>query len=823
MLQALLPCQAPIADDMLAHLKASDKKVAVLKGSSGTGKSFIAKMISEYWTRNGNNCCLYFTGNVMCSTRPFGLLEDVLNFEIKNMQTIAEEGVVEAAKDAPFIGNTLSFLLKKRAEQAGAQFPTATGCPEADIARKMAFFIGRKNPLIILDNFHWTDRSTMDFFATLVRIGFTEGGLSLQHAKIMIVATPAQSDEFATDALHAISSYPSAQTFTTNDVGIADFNLALRHFGIAAIPDNTANALYAITSGHLEILKMLGEYLKNGGRIEPAGSKKNSFLEFMLKERLRREGVPGSYVYEVLKTASVIGLSFDYAEIDCLTRKKDFSLSPIIKKANDLSLIKEESGRYYFAHEIIKEVFQCKAEGKRHELMLSFVNCLRLLKPADLPRRADFAFEAGADRDALHYYILSCLQLLRDGKSMSPLASNRLLSLIELYPDEALYYHSMRKGYELFIRKDYPSAMSAIAAIEEVYSGALNAEKDYLFALCSSKSAERSKKIESIQLLEYWNLSSFQESEGELWSRLAATLLSLYVHVGDNTKARLIEKQIMHFLSKRLKFDTNAEVQINIIRRKANAIHSPEVATSRTEKSVAFFSKRNTVGIPLYPVQLYMSLSNHSGNLTTLGQFTAAFETAGRALSLLTTIPEANFPRDEIPANNYAVAGFYSGLLGAKEGTLILKQTLHSCNFCDNFILRNNLGVLLALQGQLKEAKDELTAAYQDLCSTDGDDFFAYYLLSNLVGVEAIGGDKISARKYFLSLQNLQPGILSWELPHLELRCRLLDWAIDNVEPKTGQEWMHALFAIDEDGLGPSWKYLGLGFIMSDLQFWSES
>ena len=823
MFHSLLPCQVSVADEMLAHLKTAGKKVAVLKGSSGTGKSYITKMVREYWARNGNNYCLFFTGNAVSSTRPFGLLEDVLNFEIKNMQSISQDAVVEAAKDAPFVGNTLSFLLKKRADQLNVQLSTAPDTPEIDVARKISFLAGRKNLLLVVDNFHWADRSTMDFFRTITSGGLTEESVSLQNAKVIIVATPCQCDEYAADVLHAISSYPMAKAFMTNDVDVSAFHLALEHFDISGIPPDKAKALYAITSGHLEILKMLGQYLKNGGSIETVGAEGKGFLESMLKERLRREGVPGSHVYEVLRTASIIGLSFDFAEIDCLTRKKDFALSPIIKKANELSLIKEESGRYYFAHEVIKEVFLCKTEGRRHELMLSFVNCLRLLKPADLLRRADFAFEAGADRDALHYYILSCLQQLREGKPMPPLASNRLLSLIELYPEESLYYHAMRKGYELFLKKDYSTAMHDVAAIEEVYSDALSAEKDYLLALCSSKSSAVSKKIEAIQFLEFWNLPSFQEIEGELWSRIASTLLSLYVHVGDNAKARLIEKQIMHFLSMRMKFDSNAEVQINIIRRKSNAIHSPEIATSRTEKSVAFFSKHNPDGVPLYPVQLYMSLSNHSGNLTIVGSFQSAFEAAGKALSLLTSVSEAYFPRDEIPANNYAVSGFYSGLLDAEEGTTILKQTLRSCDFCDNFLLRNNLGVLLALQGQLKEAKDVLGSAYRDLCSEDPDDFFAFYLLNNLVGVEVIGGDKAAASKYFMSLKNLKPAILSWELPHLELRLRLLDRAIGEFGSNSPVEWMNALFDYDKDGLGPSWKYLGWGFMMSDLQFWSES
>jgi len=642
MLQRLLSCQVSVADDILAHLKASGQKVAVLKGSPGTGKTFITKTISEYWMKKSNNCCLYFTGNVMCSTRPFGLLEDVLNFEIKNMQSVAQEGVVEAVKDAPFLGNTLSFLLKKRAEQFGAQFTVASDSPELDIARKMAFFAGGRNQLIVVDNFQWVDSSTMDFFVRIISKGFLEGGESLQNAKIVIIATPCQTGEYAADALHMISSFPTAKDFTTKEVASSDFHLALQQFGISGLPKDKIKELYAITSGHLEILKMLGQYLKNGGRLE-AVEAPGTFLQSMLKERLKREGAAGSHVYEVLKTASIIGLSFEFVEIDCLTKKRDYALSPIIKKANELSLITEESGRYYFAHEIIKEVFLCKAEGKRYELMLAFVNCLRLLKPADLSRRADFAFEAGADRDALHYYILSYLQLLREGKAMSPLAGNRLFSLIELYPEEALYYHSMQSGYDLLLKKDYPGAMRAIAAIEEVYSDALSAEKDYLFALCASKSSELSKKTESIQVLEFWNLPSFQESEGELWSRIASTLLSLYVHVDDSSKARIIEKQIMHFLSKRLKYDASAEVQINIIRRKSSAIHSPEIARSRTEKSVAFFSKRNIVGIPLHPVQLYMSLSNHSGNLTNVGEYKAAFETAGRALKLLDTVPEANF------------------------------------------------------------------------------------------------------------------------------------------------------------------------------------
>ena len=805
----------------------------LIRGPSGSGKSFIIEGIINYWQglESGNNSLLLFGDVGHAERNYFPFIDAMEQLRKRKLGDIVLKSGSELAKGIPFAGDLVSYLIdtisgsKSVAKQDSVRYLN-------EIEQLLLIEIDRHvtlgKTIIVADNIHWWDEASLSLLYLIIDGKLNEEFPNFKQLQIICIFTDDQKI-ISPKGVDKILSDERFVNFSTRLVSEKNYLTTLQLFGFQGfINKEIVHLLYSITSGHLLLIKQLAVYLSdppNKRNVEESITNfseeewKNDFMEDLFAFRLRVLGIQQSQVIKILEYAAIIGLSFKSEELLCISREDEIVLSKIIDEAKASSLITGDFRNTNFAHDIIRNFFLVRLKEKRFAYNKQFSECLRILRPSDYYTRATHLFESGNVGDSVVLYMLGHFKSLRDGSSPSPVVVNRIELLSNQYNLKEVY-HSMIKAYNLFFESDFTQAVIILRNIEDVYSKKLSAEKYYLLALCLSRPMENQFFNEAIECLNGWD--EFKIEESEIWLRIQSTKLVMHCHLYEFDKARMVEKETMLFLAERAKFDDTSSDNINIIRRKSGSLHITEIAVQRSGKSVEYFSE-TTNGVLKNPIQFYMATNNYAGNLLVSGEFRESFKKAKEAIDVLATHKNFLFPKAYIPANNYIISGLLSNNFTIESSLEMYTSIIEKMDGqADRLLLKNNIAVTHCLCNQLNVAYSILEEMHETIVKTrDLDHYYYYYITSNFACVIYLLGDKEKARSLWTSLIDKIPKIP--EIDYLFRRHELIADSFLLLEISDPLEWQEHLIKKYPFELGKSWAFFAKGFLYSDIQFWSES
>lgn len=812
-------------------------KLLVLKGVSGTGKTFLTYKTTQLWENlSDENKSIRMQGDSSTIDRP--LFPWVVGIEAArsslNNKEKAVKGFSDASKGVPFAGDFLSYLidlLANRKKDSVKNKLAFLNQQEQEVLLAINSYYRNSNLLLVADNFHYWDQFSIDLLNFILSGKLEQSFPFIQRMRVMIVITDDQITDSLRESIDKFLSKHDHTILETETLKKESFEEAFHLLGgKGKLNQKTQNLLFSLTGGHLELIKRLAAIpiISEGGDnpLLPFdeqnfnGNNQAAFVEKILITRLQLLGAEASHIIRLLEYASVIGFSFTYEEICCLIKDEQGKINEIISQAENAALINNDSSRNHFSHEIIRQFFSARLGNKKYEYYRNFADCLRILRPSEYFERAGLLFEAGQVKEAITLYIVGSLKNIRTGLLVPSKTSSRIKEFAGEY-DLANYYAVMKKSYEGFLKGEYQVARKSLLSLEDIYSDVLVAEKYYLLSLCMGKSLDSADLLLAKNYLLEWE--KLKNTESEVWIRIMLTLMSRHAHLNEYDQAALIERKVMSFLIKRIDYDADAEFGINILRRKASILHIGEIACKRTSESLAYFGHRDQLGIYRSPIQYFMALVNHSGNLIVGGGFSEANQTAQESLSLQKTYSEIVFPRIEVAVNNYIVSGFLSETLDAKKSIQLFDSLFKSIqNPNDRILLQNNYVVMNALSADVDGALSISNQLWKLLSnSSRKDEYYTYFVGVNRAVLFYMVYGQRKATELLDTLASKIPSIP--DKVFLAERHRIIRELFQKNKITDPVMWNRYILENRPSNLGPAWKFWGQGFLFTDMQFWSDS
>lgn len=807
----------------------------ILEGISGTGKTYIAEQVENNWLNyDVENDIIELKGDIINSERalfPFtNGLSTTKNKLDKNK--LITKSISEFAKGIPIAGDFVSYFINTVANFKDQQTKHAIqylNSEEQNIIYEFSRIYRSKNLLIIADNLHWWDEPSLRLLDLIVSGKVEHLFPVFKSIKIIGIITTDQ-DVVSRTFLDNLLNKNNFLNYKIIPISQSNYSKALEHFGFSGtFSENALNILYSLTRGHLELIKKIANYLTSNFEtsnfsiehfLNNLDQNKENLIEELLTINLKSLGKMKKQIIELLEYASVIGLSFDYKELACISKEHEEVLKNIINKAKQLSLLVDNSFRNSFSHELIRDFFFERLKERKTSYYKVFAKCLEVIRPSDYYSRAKYLFEAKEIEEAAVIYIIGYLRDLREGINTPKVVINRIEDLIEHWNLKS-FWINIKNAYSSYYTSEFDKAKEYLIKIEDIYDKKLLAEKYYLLALVQTKTLNYSDLVDAKNHLMGWD--DLKNTENEIWCRIMLSLLIVYIHLYDNEYAKKIEREIVLALVDKVKYDSSAQVQINILRRKASSLYINEIACERTSKSIEFFSLSDTSNILIRPIQYYMAVTNHSGNLLVSGDFEKSFIFAKEAIDTLNTYGNLLFPRPLIPSNNYIISGILSKTFSLSDA-LYMFNSIFDINdmTTGQILLRNNLGVLYALNGDIKNAQivfENIITFLNNNSRVDG--YYHFFPGVNLATIKFLKGEKNTAKEMVKDLNNKIPDIP--DKLFLRKRCELLTEIMSNEKVNSIETWNETFEKKNVFELGKAWKFYGSSFLFSDIQFWSES
>ena len=209
------------------------------------------------------------------------------------------------------------------------------------------------------------------------------------------------------------------------------------------------------------------------------------------------------------------------------------------------------------------------------------------------------------------------------------------------------------------------------------------------------------------------------------------------------------------------------------------------------------------------------------------GKATKVFQDAEILIKLPITYQYLKFPRYEMPLNNAVLVAFLNGAVSAKEAELSLQKVLtrREAENTTAVIIRVNLAVFAALQGNFDQAKERLEMLAQETSKIENLEYYYLYLIQvNLAAVLYASGQKESAIQILEDLSR-DPIFSFDEFLEGHARALLTDCSTGQVnnEVRWYQQALLIPDSLKDTTWGESWKYYGNKYLFGELEFWSES
>lgn len=792
----------------------SKARLVRVAGPSGTGKTTIAATLKAKLLRTGYEAVVLTA--IRKDPSPFGVFERLAQYG-KHVhvlkKTFAEDGAA-FLRDIPLIGNSLA-LLAQAAIDVAASVQAPVSAEELEVLLSMQRLTGNKRLVLIVDDCQYLQEPAA---ACLTRLFSKEVQAALPGLEQVSVVLM-ENDE-AEDETGEWREWLGRRAITgkrTRRPGRDEFPAILEAFGLSdCLAAGMYDALYAITGGHLKLAQQVASLYEGGGRLEGTSAcNPAKIANTILKARLKALGSNASPVQRLLGIMACAGRSLSREEVECA-----FGDRAMFEQVFEIA-IREEYLKFSEEIEVSHGIIEAAVlqDGESPDYHRKLEDCIRLIRPGDYLRRFGHSLRSG---DAPRAANLAALILLRlaQGKMVPPSEAK----LAELRAAAARYSDVVSNGRLAIGAMDASDHQGAITLLLNCPIGSdslLGAELSHLLALNYFK-LHSAYGYESAQRI----LSSWEgfTVELELWSRLMATQAAVYVHLGQFERGQKLWGKVKYANRNLKERSENAAAKVMTLHRQASMYFPDEIALRYVQEAVAFFLPSAGCQVPSNLFELTSSLTNLSALQFCVGDFEQAARFGHAALDYLTKLPGIRGVEPYKPINNATIAMYRAGHISAQDGADLLRRLiLRDGNTYDRVLVASNMATLDLLAGRLSEGLETLRELFEYVKSGDMDPYYYTYCSSNLASAWFHAGQQALAEQVWHTIPSYIARFRTSERVMLEKRHQIMTAAFSRLKPGDIAGWDEYPSSCRSTFASATWGCFGRGFLLSDIQVWSET
>lgn len=791
------------------------KEVIVAVGPPGAGVTWTLNRCAELWTAEGG-AALEVRGEAFASDRR---LFPWLTMAMPGAKRLARLEVLKGSlaqgtRAVPVVGPVTSYLVEevlnhnKRRLAREARVLTEQ---EQDLLYVIQTAAQRKQLLLTIDHLEFWDEASWSLLSLILSANLDGLYPALANALILVGASREVPPRLQT----ILSSVPLTE-LRIRLLGPDEMPVALSTFGFPDLSPGDALRLYDITNGRLDLLHDVSQHFR-GADLAGLSGGWSDFYARLVKRRIQSLKEHIKDLEETLAAAAVIGRVFTLNDIACLTGVPIDTVSTTLGLAASEHFVSVGDVARFESAEL-HGYFHMARKDEHARYHAKFAECLRLMRPGDYGHRVHHLLLAGKVEDALTCYALAVLAARRE-YSTPPVPGE--LESSPAWADIRRYLDKMLAAFDAYDDQQLNEGLAILEEVEAFLPEPLIAERDYMEALFLLAAPSVGSYDRARLLLERWN--KLAEREGELWARIAQSLIMAQAQTKHLDEARQLEADLTASYWDRRHVDPWVLHALNVLRRRSECLHSLPVATQRLESAVSYFGPADGETLPRHPLQYYYTLTNLIGNQLASGRFAEASARAVELEEMIRHYQSLRWPQPEIAANNSVIARYLAGAIDAATAAeLLIKVAQGSAESGDRLLLQNNCAVLMVRTGRINEARSTLEAARALLSSCKEPDWYhRYFVNNNLAALLALEGDLDRARALIgectTAAEELYPAIQAT----IARRQQLIGEAINEAPHLSPEELDDFLIKRHGMQVGPQWALYGRGFLLTDIQYWS--
>lgn len=405
-----------LARSIVTDLRQSLGTTLLIEGEAGIGKSRLVQwMVDE--ARSASITALRGEGHPFERSRPFGVMVDALDLRRRSPDPRRAAIALLLAGDA-----------ERSAARGGAQQDLRFQVVE-EVVDLVEEACGTSPVLLVLEDLHWADSSTLLAIRTLVQ--------RLVHAPLVLVLSlrpaprSAELDQLLDEALRTGAHHMRLEPLQADDVE----TLAQGELGLPPGPELTGvlakaggNPLWVVEM--IRSLSVEGRLRSEGGAVEPTSAELPGSLRELVVRRLRY--LPEATI-ELLQVTAVLGDAVSISDVAAAARRPATEVVAGLREAFQARLLGEQGDAVVFRHQLVHDaIYQTMPLPVRRALHRDAAGSLAR-SGAELLRVADhLVLGAGrgdleairwlraAARDAGAGAPTAAVELLRHAESMLP-------------------------------------------------------------------------------------------------------------------------------------------------------------------------------------------------------------------------------------------------------------------------------------------------------------------------------------------------------------------------------------------------------------------
>jgi hypothetical protein len=804
------------AIDRILGEREARKEVFVLSGPLGSGVTWTLSACGVHWESEGG-AALEAKGESFASERRlFPWLTMALPKAKKQARLeVLKSTLAQGGRAVPVVGAVTSYLVEEvlnHQKHRLAREALLLTEQEQDLLFVIQTTAQDKQLLLTIDQPEIWDDASWSLLGLILSNKLDELYPAIADALIVIGVT----DQIPVRLAPLLSMLPTTE-LKIRLLNVDEVAVALSAFGFPAVNRHYQKILYDLTNGRLDLLNEVGQQFQQSDLANLSTGWSDYYSGLVtrrisgLRDRVRE-------IEDTLTAAAIIGESFSYGDIACLTGSARDVLTTTLELASREHLISSTGQTARFNSAELHSYFHRAGQEEHSRYHTKFAECIRLMRPGDYGYRAQHLLLAGNTEDALTCYAQAALAARREYRSPSDPGD---LATATGWADVRRFLDRMLLALDAYDDQRITEGLDIVDGIEAFLPEPLIAERDYLrgvllLALPSVRSYDQARL-----LLQRW--SKLADRETELWARMAQSLMVAQAQTDHIEEARRLEAQLTAKYWERRQIDPWALHALNVLRRRSECLHSLPTATQRLESAIAYFGPATKDSVPRHPLQYYYTLTNLIGNQLAGARFGEALTSALLLEELIGRSPSLSWPAPEVAANNAVLARYLAEDLDvATARELLLKVTSNSNEAGDRILLQNNCAILSIHAGQLSEARATLQRSRLSLLESDEpDQYHEYFVNNNLAGLLALTGDIEQAQQLMDLCKEAAKSFYPAISATIMRRQELIGEAINEAANLSVQEFDTYLIRKYGMQVGPQWSFYGRGFLLSDIQYWS--
>lgn len=797
--------------------------IVLVEGPPGVGKSWLVKSIGGMWDESGGSTVVAEGDLLQCDTSMYAL-----GFALAGLSSgwrSLGTGLAEVTRAGEkFVGTggllttTVQAIGKLRSTRRQAR-RLYLGPAEQAILCQIEQLSKKRPLLLIADNIHWWDSSSLEFLARLRSPAMTEAFPFLTHMRVVAAQTTEPYQHVANTHAHAaLLQQPSTRSFGLQRLDRSRFEDVL--IALGASPDlspSVSDAIYQLSGGHLALAHQCARRVSEGGaHIFLEVTDRDDFLSTMLGERMRALGALGPRVAGLLQVAAVLGLKFRRRELSCAVGSSEPDIAVLLRYCRDEDLVELTEGFGTFVHEIYRRHFLTLAQADRSvNVYEQLSDCLRKLQPGDYEMRCLNAIRAEQMESAEAFAVQAALARRRDGLDWQALP----MAILDAMGGQEHVFQTLERALGHLDHYRYAECLGTLSELPHSLPRNLRAEADYVRAACLFVTRSDRDRAEGLQLLTVW--AGYEQEEAELGARIIQLLLYGHAMLVDKSAGLQIEAGLKQFLLSRIAFDPTAKDALYTLDRCAGRFHVPDRAVYATRDAATYFGPQPDQDVVRRPVEYYRSLVNFGANLLANAQYEEARRVYLDLEAFVATYAPSTFPRLDYALMNALQAEFRLGLVDVGEAVRRQQDIVarHAVDG-DPFYAENALAVYLVLAGDGRGALAIYERLNGQLIQKDQPEPSQLYLIgANSCATRYVLGD-VDATAEWGHLEKILATVPYVTTPYMQRRHELLGEVMRTGVATSATVFDTCLLANQRPEFGPLWQQESRGFWLPAIEWW---